>query len=67
LLSAVAQPALAVVANDGFLSDREESASRLALLQKGKIENVPGNHHMHMDDPAFSGSAISAHLDKFDL
>jgi len=64
LLSAVIQPALAVVADSGFLSAREESAVRLALLNRGVVVNVPGNHHMHMDDPASSAAAILQHLDK---
>jgi len=66
LLATVMQPALAVVADDGYLSARDETAPRLALLQKGQVASVPGNHHMHMDDPLPSGSAISTHLARFD-
>ena len=66
LLAAVTQPALAVVADKGFLSARDETAPRLALLNNGNVVNVPGNHHMHMDDPLSSAVAISQHLDKFE-
>lgn len=67
LFAAVTQPTLSVVADDGFLAGRDETASRLALLNNGHIAKVPGNHHMHMDDPAPSASAIRQHLDKIGL
>lgn len=52
LLTSITQPTLVVLAEDGYLASRAETASRLAKIPQLVQGTVPGNHHMHMDDPA---------------
>lgn len=63
VLSAVQCPALTVIADDGFLSDRSSTETRLGCLQNRTNVCLPGNHHLHMDTPEPVAAAINRYLD----
>ena len=44
-------PVLTVIAKDGFLTSREQTADRLAHIRDHKSVLLSGNHHLHMDTP----------------
>lgn len=58
VLRSVTQKTLVVLATDGYLSNRNQTKSRLEALQQATVVEVDGNHHMHMDDPNPSAEAI---------
>ena len=62
VLEAVTCPALAVIAEQGYLTDREQTSPRLSLLQNLTRGTVAGHHHMHMDDPAPTAQYIQNFL-----
>ena len=51
LLASLSLRTLVVLAEDGYLVNRDETEQRLAHIPKLEKVSVPGNHHMHMDDP----------------
>lgn len=58
LLTSLTQRTLVVLAEDGYLANRAETPSRLAKIPQLVQVTVPGNHHMHMDDPTPTGKAL---------
>ena len=64
LLQSVSSPTLAVLADDGLLNNIDQVQKRLKQLANVTIEHVPGNHHMHMDEPEPTGQLLQAHLRK---
>ena len=55
-------PVLTVIAKDGFLTSREQTADRLALIKDHKSVLLAGNHHLHMDTPDPVAAAINRFL-----
>jgi pimeloyl-ACP methyl ester carboxylesterase len=53
-------PTLALVANEGLMVRFNTWQQRAALVEKLTIERLPGGHHLHLDDPAPSASAIAS-------
>ena len=52
-LGAIAAPTRVIVAEDGLLRrDPAGLERRLAALQEGTVQYLPGNHHLHLEDPA---------------
>lgn len=64
LLQSVSSPTLVVLADDGLLENVSQVKERLKRLANITIEHVPGNHHMHMDEPEPTGQLLQAHLRK---
>ncbi len=62
LLAAVACPTLTVLADDGFIVGRDNTAERLACMEDNLIVELTGNHHLHMDTPEPVAAAINAFL-----
>ncbi len=62
VLSSVEQKTLCVLASDGYLLKREQSNSRLSALKNASVVEVNGEHHMHMDNPDSTASAIRQFL-----
>lgn len=62
VLRAVAQPALVVLAEDGYPRKRRGWRDRLSALPRATLVEVAGQHHMHMDDPGPSADAIRGFL-----
>lgn len=62
ILKAMTQPTLCVLAADGYLVNRKGSKARLEAIQRLKLIDVPGHHHMHMDDPESSAEAVKRFL-----
>lgn len=63
LLSAIACKTLSVIADDGFLTSRSETSSRLACLTNHQSITLPGHHHLHMDTPEPVAAAINRFLE----
>lgn len=62
LLASMTMETLVIIAEDGYLSSRDITPGRLARLKRLRKEVVPGNHHMHMDDPENSANVIQNFL-----
>ena len=62
VLKAIECPTLAVLADDGFLSNRDNTEERLSCVQNLKCVTLTGNHHLHMDTPEPVAAAINAFL-----
>ncbi len=60
--AAISCPVLSVVASDGFLTSREDTQTRLALLTDHKTVTIMGQHHLHMDTPEPVATAINQFL-----
>ncbi len=58
LLESLSLSTLVVLAEDGYLASRTETSSRLAKIPRLVQVTVPGNHHMHMDDPLPTANAL---------
>jgi len=61
-LAAIECPAHVVVASDGFIIKREETAARLGRIKQLEITELPGFHHIHMDTPEPVAAAINRFL-----
>ncbi len=55
-------PVLTIIANDGFLTSREQTASRMDLIPDHRSVNYAGNHHLHMDTPQPVAAAMNQFL-----
>jgi len=55
-------PVLTIVAKDGFLTSREETASRMQLIKDHRSVLLAGHHHLHMDTPEPVAAAINQFL-----
>lgn len=62
ILGAITCPTLTVVADDGFLARRSETADRLAQLKHHTSVNLTGHHHAHMDTPEPVAAAVNRFL-----
>jgi len=62
VLSNVDCPTLIVSAEQGYLTRRADTAERLACLSGVEHYQVPGHHHMHMDDPAPTAAVVNKFL-----
>lgn len=51
-------PALLVLAAQGVPHVREHAEERLSWLQRGVLHTLPGDHHVHMDQPDAVAGAI---------
>lgn len=60
VLRSVQCPTLCLSALDGYLTDRSHTQPRLSCIANLQHVQVPGNHHMHMDNPSSSAEKISA-------
>ena len=50
-----------VIASDGFMVNRDDTASRLGQIKQLEITELPGHHHLHMDTP----EPVAASLNRF--
>lgn len=55
-------PVLTIIANDGFLTSRKESAARMELIKDHRCVQLDGHHHLHMDTPEPVAAAINQFL-----
>ncbi|MGQ7847496.1 alpha/beta fold hydrolase [Granulosicoccus sp. 3-233] len=62
ILGAIQCRTLTIVADDGFLTRRAETSSRLDCLQHHQNIRLPGHHHLHMDTPEPVAAAINRFL-----
>jgi pimeloyl-ACP methyl ester carboxylesterase len=62
VLDQVECPALVVTADNGYLTDRVETTTRLEKLKHCHLHQVSGQHHMHMDNPESVASVINSFL-----
>ncbi len=58
----IACPVLTIVAKDGFLTSREQTASRMELIKDHRSVLLAGHHHLHMDTPEPVAAAINQFL-----
>ncbi len=61
-LAAIQCPTHVVVASDGYIKNRDETASRLGRISNLEITELPGFHHLHMDTPEPVAAAINRFL-----
>jgi len=61
-LAAITCPAHVVIARDGYIVKRDETAARLGCLANLTITELPGHHHLHMDTPEPIAAAINQFL-----
>ncbi len=59
---AIQCPVLTIIAKDGFLTSREQTASRMGLIQDHRSVTLSGHHHLHMDTPEPVAAAINQFL-----
>lgn len=55
-------PVLTILAKDGFLTSREQTASRMELIKDHRSVLLAGHHHLHMDTPEPVAAAINQFL-----
>jgi len=51
-----------VIASEGFMVDRDDTASRLGQIKQLEITELPGHHHLHMDTPEPVAAALNRFL-----
>ena len=64
VLAAITCPVLLVVSKNGYMTSRSQTEKRFHALKKAERIDVPGHHHMHMDDPEPTALAINNFLAK---
>lgn len=47
----VRAPVLLILAEDGVIGGRQTTRQRIALFEDIEVRELPGQHHLHMDDP----------------
>lgn len=62
LLQQVACPTLCIIARQGFPIARRETAGRLETLRHARVEQLAGQHHVHMEAPAAVAAMVNRHL-----
>ena len=62
ILKAVQCPVLCVIAVDGYIVNREEMDSRLAMLKNKTVQKIAGFHHLHMDSPEAVANVVNEFL-----
>jgi len=60
--SQITCPVMTILANEGFLTSREKTEDRLALIKNHESVWLPGHHHLHMDTPEPVAAAINRFL-----
>ena len=61
ILGGISCPALLVLAEQGLVHSRESTGQRINAVDNLEVANVPGAHHVHLDDPG----VVAAELEKF--
>lgn len=62
VLKAINCPVLTVMADDGFLSNRDNTTVRLDCYRQHELVTLSGHHHVHMDTPEPVAAAINRFL-----
>ncbi|MCX4240730.1 alpha/beta fold hydrolase [Paraliomyxa miuraensis] len=62
LLRAIECPTLLVRCGDGYPFAPTAASARVAALRDATMVEVPGGHHVHLDDPEPVAAAVAAHL-----
>jgi len=62
ILGAIDVPVLTVIADEGFIAGRPQTATRLANVRNHESMTLRGHHHVHMDTPEPVASAINRFL-----
>ena len=57
-LKSIHCPTLALVASEGLMARFDTWQERAALIPKLTLKRLAGGHHLHLDDPAPSASAV---------
>lgn len=55
-------PVLTIIATDGFLTSRDQTASRMDLMKDHRSVLLAGHHHVHMDTPEPVAAAVNQFL-----
>lgn len=63
VLKAVSCPVKCILASHGYIVERPESSSRLDCIQQLTTTTLPGNHHLHTDNPLPVAAEINSFLD----
>ena len=61
-LASIECPTHVVIASDGYIVNRDETANRLGQIKQLKISELPGHHHLHMDTPEPVAAALNQFL-----
>jgi len=62
-LAAITCPVLAIAAHPAFpMLDEVTRTERLACLADARLLVLPGNHHLHMEDPGPVAAALRAFI-----
>lgn len=59
ILSTIKCPVLCIIAEAGYQADNKLLEPRSACVVHLQLERLPGNHHLHMDNPAPVATAIT--------
>jgi len=59
---AIQCPVLTIIAKEGFLTSREQTASRMDLIKDHRSVMLGGHHHLHMDTPEPVAAAMNQFL-----
>lgn len=62
VLAAIACPVLCILADEGYLADREKTDERLKKISNVKTITLKGNHHLHLDTPVPVANEINQFL-----
>lgn len=60
--SSIQCPVLTIIAKDGFLTSRQQTAERMDLIKDHRSVMLTGNHHLHMDTPEPVAAAMNQFL-----
>jgi YrbI family 3-deoxy-D-manno-octulosonate 8-phosphate phosphatase len=60
-LKRIASPALVLKGREGYAFDQKVIAARVACVEGAEVRELPGGHHLHMDDP----EGVAAVLEPF--
>lgn len=61
-LRSIVAPVLLITAEDGILKKKDYYPSRLKAVKNMHLVNLPGHHHLHLDNPASVAEAINDFL-----
>jgi len=62
ILSSIECPVLSVIADEGYLADRQDTEHRLDCIKQHEVIVLTGHHHLHMDTPEPVAAAINRAL-----
>ncbi len=63
-LGAVACPAMLVMADNGVIAGRPSTSGRIDAVANLRVRRLPGDHHLHMDDPDAVAGLVNGFLDE---